>query len=75
MELEHPVVTTPGSSDRRAFDALVRLPSCLCGIECYTRFHDCQAQLRAAILKQRDAQIPRLFIVVRGSRANRLASL
>lgn len=73
MELEHPVVTTPGSSDRRAFDALVRLPSCLCGIECYTRFHDCQAQLRAAILKQRDAQIPRLFIVVRGSRANRLA--
>lgn len=73
MNLERPVVTAPGSGDRRAFDAIIRLPSCECGVECYTRFHDCQAQLRDALLKHRDAGLARLLIVVRGSRANRRA--
>jgi transcriptional regulator with XRE-family HTH domain len=73
FDLERPVVAVPGTDDRRAFDAVVRLPNGGCGIECYTRFHDCQAQLRAALLKQRDAQLARLIIVVRGSHANRRA--
>jgi transcriptional regulator with XRE-family HTH domain len=73
MNLERPVVTVPGSGDRRAFDAIIRLPTCDCGVECYTRFHDCQAQLRSALLKQRDARLARLLIVVRGRRANRTA--
>lgn len=73
MELERPVVVMPGSGDRRAFDAIIHLPTCECGVECYTRFHDCQAQLRAALVKQRDAQVGRLVIVVRGSGANRRA--
>jgi hypothetical protein len=73
MDLERPVITSPGSGDRRAFDAVIRLPSCDCGVECYTRFHDCQAQLRSAHLKQRDAGLQRLIIVVRATRANRTA--
>jgi hypothetical protein len=73
MDLERPVITSPGSGDRRAFDAVIRLPNCDCGVECYTRFHDCQAQLRAAQLKQRDAGLQRLIIVVRATRANRTA--
>lgn len=73
MDLERPVVTVPGSGDRRAFDAVLRLPGCQCGIECYTRFHDCQSQVRAALLKQRDAQLCRLVLVVRATRANRVA--
>jgi transcriptional regulator with XRE-family HTH domain len=73
MDLERPVVTASGSGDRRAFDAVLRLPGCECGIECYTRFHDCQAQIRAALMKQRDAQLCRLILVVAATRANRAA--
>ncbi len=73
MEVERPVITVPGSGDRRAFDAVIRLPNGDCGVECYTRFHDCQAQLRAARLKQRDAQLHRLIIVIRATRTNRVA--
>jgi len=73
MDLERPVITSLGSGDRRAFDAVIRLPNRDCGVECYTRFHDCQAQLRAAHLKQRDAALQRLIIVVRATRANRIA--
>jgi len=73
MDLERPVIAIGGSGDRRAFDAVIRLPSGDCGVECYTRFHDCQAQLRAALVKQRDAQLGRMLIVVRGTHANRRA--
>jgi len=73
MDLERPVIIGIRSGDRRAFDAVIRLPSGDCGVECYTRFHDCQAQLRAALLKQRDAQLGKLVIVVRGTHANRRA--
>jgi hypothetical protein len=73
MEIEWPVSSVPGSGDRRAFDAVIRLADGDCGVECYTRFHDCQAQLRAARLKQRDAQLHRLVIVIRATRTNRLA--
>jgi transcriptional regulator with XRE-family HTH domain len=73
IDLERPVVMIPGSNDRRAFDAVLRIPGCACGVECYTRFHDCQAQLRSALLKQRDADLCRLILVVSGTRANRAA--
>ena len=59
--------------DRRAFDAILALPGCRCGLEFYTRFHDCQAQVRAAHLKFRDADIDRLILVVKATHANRLA--
>lgn len=72
-ELETPVVPVPGSGDRRAFDALLRLPSMPCAVEVFTRFHDCQAQLRDVMLKQRDARIPRLIVVVAATHANRRA--
>lgn len=72
-ELERPVVSIPGTNDRRAFDALLRLPSGPCAVECFTRFHDCQAQLRDVALKQRDADVHRLVVVVAATHANRRA--
>lgn len=73
FSLESPVVPVAGSSDRRAFDILLTLGTCRCGVEIYTRFRDCQAQLRSALLKQRDAGVDRLFIVVKATHANRRA--
>ena len=58
--------------DRRAFDATLDIPGG-CGLEFITRFHDCQAQLRSALLKQRDAKLVRLVIVVKDTHANRRA--
>ena len=70
MQLERYVTTAAG--DRRAFDATLELPGG-CAVEFITRFHDCQAQLRQALLKQRDAGLARLIIVVKASHANRRA--
>jgi transcriptional regulator with XRE-family HTH domain len=58
--------------DRRAFDATLDIPPVI-ALEFVTRFHDCQAQLRAAQLKQRDSGLGRLIIVVRATHANRRA--
>jgi transcriptional regulator with XRE-family HTH domain len=71
MLLEVPI--QGNANDRRAFDAVLRLPTCRCGVEFYTRFHDCQGQLRAAHLKFRDAGLDRLIIVVKATHANRRA--
>lgn len=68
--IEQPVTLAAG--DRRAFDATLNLPGG-CGLEFVTRFHDCQAQLRAALLKQRDSGLARLSLVVRATHANRRA--
>jgi hypothetical protein len=43
------------------------------GLEFYVRLADCQAQLRAAHLKQRDAELDRMVIVVKATHANRRA--
>jgi hypothetical protein len=43
------------------------------GLEFYTRLADAQAQLRAANLKKRDANLGRLVIVVQSTRTNRRA--
>jgi len=68
---EVPVSSTPG--DMRAWDGVLDLPGCTCGLEFVTRFHDCQAQLRAFELKLRDGSVDRLIIVVMATHANRRA--
>lgn len=71
LRLEVPVAAFPG--DLRAFDAVAELGGTRCAIEFLTRFHDAQAQLRAAQIKQAAARIDRLVLVVRGSHANQRA--
>lgn len=71
MSLEVPVSDEPG--DQRAWDAVLHLPGCRCAVEFVTRFHDCQAQLRAFQLKLRDGNVDRLIIVVKATHANRRA--
>lgn len=73
IEIERPVIPVPGTGDARAFDAVIRLGEADCAVECYTRLDDCQAQVRAALLKQRDAGVARLVIVLRATRGNRAA--
>jgi len=34
MDLERPVVSVPGTHDRRAFDAMIHTPTGRCGVEC-----------------------------------------
>ena len=71
LRAEQPVTTDP--ADRRAFDAVLELPGCRCAIECISRLHDCQAQLRQLHLKQRDGGVDRLIVVVGATRHNRPA--
>jgi transcriptional regulator with XRE-family HTH domain len=59
--------------DQRAWDGVIELPGCRCATEFVTRFHDCQAQLRAFELKLRDGSVDRLILVVLASHANRRA--
>ena len=61
------------SGDLRAWDGVLDLPGCTCGLEFVTRFHDCQAQLRAFELKLRDGRVDRLVVVVMATHANRRA--
>ena len=66
-------VPIPVPGDQRALDAVVTVESGRIGIEFYVRLADCQAQLRAAHLKQRDAGLDRMLIVVKATHANRRA--
>ena len=61
------------AGDLRAFDALLSNGETRVAIEAITRLRDAQAQLRAATLKQRDGQVPRLVIVIRATNHNRAA--
>jgi hypothetical protein len=65
-------LVTGDPKDRRAFDATMDTPGGL-GLEFVTRFHDCQAQLRSGLQKQRDAGLLRLVFVVKATHANRRA--
>ncbi len=67
---EQPVTLNVG--DIRAFDATLEVPGG-CALEFVTRFHDCQAQLRKALIKQRDSGLARLIFVVKDTHANRRA--
>ena len=71
LQLEVPV--TDDDRDGRAWDAVVALAGGHCALEFVTRFHDCQAQLRAFHLKLRDGSVDRLVIVVNATHANRRA--
>lgn len=66
-------VPIPADRDQRAFDAVLSYDGWRCAVELITRLHDCQAQLRAIHLKQRDAGLHRMVAVVRASHANRRA--
>lgn len=45
------------------------------GVEFITRLRDVQAQVRAAMLKQRDSRAARVILVIRATHANRRAVL
>ncbi|MBA3688725.1 MAG: helix-turn-helix domain-containing protein [Chloroflexi bacterium] len=61
------------AGDLRAFDALLTRPEATVAIEAITRLRDAQAQLRAANLKQRDGNVPRLVLLIKGTQHNREA--
>lgn len=69
-QLEAPL-NIPG--DQRAFDALLTGPSTTIAVEAITRLRDAQAQLRAAALKQRDGNVPRLVLLINATQHNREA--
>ncbi len=71
IAFEVPVTDEP--ADGRAWDTVLELPGCTCALEFVTRFHDCQAQLRAFNLKFRDGRVDRLVVVAKSSQANRRA--
>ena len=66
-------VPIPLANDQRALDAVLTVAGGRIGLEFYVRLADCQAQLRAANLKQRDAGLDRMVIVVKATHANRRA--
>jgi transcriptional regulator with XRE-family HTH domain len=66
-------VPIPLAGDQRAFDAVLTVEGGRVGLEFYTRLADAQAQLRQAHLKQRDAGLDRLVIVLKATSANRRA--
>jgi len=59
--------------DLRAFDALLTNPEATIAVEAITRLRDAQAQLRAAALKQRDGNVPRLVLLIKATNHNRQA--
>lgn len=69
-QLEAPL-NLPG--DLRAFDALLTRGKQTIAVEAITRFHDAQAQLRSAALKQRDGRVSRLVLLVSATHHNRAA--
>lgn len=69
-EFEVPI---PQALDQRAIDAVLTLPAGRIGFEAWVRLADAQAQLRAAHLKQRDAELARMVVVVTATHANRRA--
>jgi len=66
-------VPIPLERDPRAIDAVLTYPEWRCGIEFIVRLYDCQGQLRPIHLKQRDAGLQRMVVVVRATHANRRA--
>lgn len=66
-------VPIPLPGDQRALDAVLTVAGGGIGLEFYTRLADAQAQLRSAHLKQRDAGLDRMIIVVKATHANRRA--
>lgn len=66
-------VVMPIPGDLRAADCRFTKQDCVCIGEAYTRLSDFQAQSRAALLKKRDLDADRLYLIVRGTTSNRRA--
>jgi hypothetical protein len=66
-------VPIPAAHDQRAIDAVLILSHGRVGFEAWVRLVDAQAQLRAAHLKQRDASLERMVVVLKATHANRRA--
>lgn len=60
------------AGDQRAFDVLLEAPGLRIGVEAETRLRDIQALQRRIELKQRDAGVDRVVLLVRYSLSNRL---
>ncbi|MGH2489863.1 MAG: helix-turn-helix transcriptional regulator [Candidatus Limnocylindria bacterium] len=70
VHLEEPI---PLPGDQRAWDMVLRRGNVVVGVEAITRLRDVQAQVRAARLKQKEAEITRLVLLVAATHANRRA--
>ena len=68
--LEAPV---PIAGDQRAIDALLSAGAERAGVEAEVRIRDVQVVLRRVNLKQRDAALPVMILLVAATNANRLA--
>jgi hypothetical protein len=66
-------VPLPLPGDQRAIDAMVRLGGRRVGFELETRLVDAQALVRRIALKQRDAGISSMVLVLADTRPNRAA--
>ena len=66
-------VPLPIPGDQRAIDAVIRLGSLRVGFELETRLMDAQALVRRLALKQRDAGMASIVLVVADTRSNRAA--
>lgn len=66
-------VPLPIPGDQRAIDAVARAGLASIGFELETRLADAQAVARRATLKQRDAGLDRMVLVLADTRANRAA--
>jgi transcriptional regulator with XRE-family HTH domain len=64
-------VPLPIAGDRRAWDAMLRMPDDAVAVEAETRITDLQALERRCALKQRDGRIQRLILLIADTRANR----
>jgi transcriptional regulator with XRE-family HTH domain len=70
IRLEAPL---PIQGDQRAWDMLVWNGDVAIGVEAISRLRDVQAQLRAAQLKRREANVLRLVFLIAATHANRRA--
>jgi hypothetical protein len=66
-------VPVPILGDLRAVDLVLSIPGCAVVVEAITRLGDIQAQVRPALLKQRDLRADRLILLVADTQANRQA--
>ncbi len=64
-------VPLPNAGDRRAWDALIRMPSVRVGVEAETRARDSQALQRKLSLKRRDGDVDHVILLLADTRHNR----
>ena len=65
-------VPFPNPGDPRAWDALIRLPGVLVGLEAETRGRDSQALQRKLSLKRRDGGVDHVILLLADTRHNRV---